>query len=161
MRCKLRGESICPRVFWIYAPRRSIHLHYPSISVYLLLPSLSPSSLYLRKRAVAQSSAKLSSGGRSARWIFPPKHCKRSIAYWQSASDQVVSASQAAFRHTWNCLCFVVETILAPYTRASIAARISWILCSHDWWDSVVKRSLTLAFAEFDIFSSWKIHFFW
>jgi len=34
-------------------------------------------------------------------------------------------------------------------------------MCSHNWWDSVANRSSSLAFADFGIFSSRIICFFW
>jgi len=33
-----------------------------------------------------------------------------SITFWRSASDQVITACRALFRHTWNCFRFVEET---------------------------------------------------
>jgi len=48
----------------------------------------------------------------------------------------------------------------APYTRASIAARIWWIISPHNWRDSVAHRSSTLAFEHFNIFCSQHIPFF-
>jgi len=44
-------------------------------------------------------------------WLI--SHCNRSIAFWRSASEQVVAACQALFRCTWNCLRFIVETFSA------------------------------------------------
>jgi len=73
MRYKMRSESIYRGVSQISTPCHSIHLHYPCISVHLPSPGLSPSSLYLCTRAVAQSSAKLSGGGGGGeKRIFPP-----------------------------------------------------------------------------------------
>jgi len=91
-------------------------------------------------------------------WI---SHSNRSIALGQSASDQVVATCPALFRRTWNCLRFVVETISAPYTRASIAVQILWIFCSHNRQDSLANRSSTMAVADFDIFCSQKMPFLW
>jgi hypothetical protein len=85
----------------------------------------------------------------------------RSIAFWRSASNQVVATCQAIFRSTWNRLHFVVETISAPYRRASIAAQILWIFCSHNRWNFLANRSSTWAFADFDSFFSRTIPFFW
>ena len=84
-----------------------------------------------------------------------------SIAFWRSASDWVVVACQALFRRTWNCLCFVEESLSAPYRRASIAARILWIYGWLNCWDSVANWSSTLAFADFDIICCRNIAFFW
>jgi len=91
-------------------------------------------------------------------WIL---HSIGSIALWRTASDRVVAAYRALFRRTWNCLRFVVETIPAPHTRASIAAQTLWNFCSCSWWDPVANRSPTLDFADFDIFCSPKLCFFW
>jgi len=68
--------SLCPSP---YTHRRPVCLHHPSISVHPLSPSLSPSSLYLRTPAIAQSSAKLNGSGKQ---IVPPQ---RSL--WEQVSS--------------------------------------------------------------------------
>jgi len=92
-------------------------------------------------------------------WRISRFNC--SIAFWQLALNQVVPACRALFKRTWNCVRFVVETFSAPYTRASTAAQFLETFCSHNWWDSLANRSFTLAFADFDIFCTRKIPFFW
>jgi len=48
-----------------------------------------------------------------------------SIALSTSASDHLVAPCMAPFKHTWNCLCYDVVTLSAPYSRTSIAV---WIV---------------------------------
>jgi len=93
-----------------------------------------------------------------SRWSWSSTH---SIALWWSASDQVVAACWALLRRTWNCLSCVVQIYSTLYTGASIAAQIFCIFCLRNWWDSVANRLLTLAFTDFNIFCSHKIHVFW
>jgi len=90
-------------------------------------------------------------------WISRSNH---SIARSQSASDHLDAACCTLFRRTWNCLHFDVVTFSALYTRTSIAAQILWMFCACNWWKSLVNSSFTLAFADFDIFWSWKALFF-
>jgi len=91
-------------------------------------------------------------------WISFLYHC---IAFWQSASDHMVAPCQTLFRHTWNWLCFDVETFSAPYTRTCIAAQILLIFCLHNWRDSLANRWSTLPVTDFDIVCLWKMPFFW
>jgi len=92
-------------------------------------------------------------------WWISRSNC--SIAFWQSAYDQVIATCRGPFRRTSNCLRFVVETFPIPSTRTSIAAQILWRICLHNWWNSVANGSSTVTFTDFNIFWSQNILFFW
>jgi len=82
-----------------------------------------------------------------------------SFALCRSASDHVVAACRTLFRLTWNFLHFDVVTFSAPFTWSSIVARVLWIFCSRNWWNSLANSSSTSAIADFDIFCSRKAPF--
>ena len=90
-------------------------------------------------------------------WI---SRSNRSITLCRSASVHMVAACRARFRRTWNCLYFDVGSFSAPYSWTSIAARILLIFCSCKRSDSLANSSSTLAFADFDMFSSRKASIF-
>ena len=72
----------------------------------------------------------------------------------------MAAACQAQFRRTWKCLHFVILIFSAPNTWSSITVQILWIFCCRNWWNSQANCSSTLAFADFDIFSSRNAPFF-
>lgn len=83
-------------------------------------------------------------------WI---SHSNRAVALCRSVSDHLVATCQALFRHSSNCLQFVVISISALYTWTTIAAKIVLIFCSCYSWHSLANGSFSLAFTDFIIFA--------